>query len=269
MTQVVENTEPWNQRMAKLRTKLGWPTIEQEVATLLKKAPDGVSAAELAKTIRSAKTFADDAEDAGRAARLKSVDPRCVDAIGERSRAEDQEFVAMRLKNAVEALTPHYEAAVKKEQRAQWAVDTQDIRLRIDALSKELQGTYKECVDKLIDVFQRCETINHEARQFASAAPPGCGLGSVEGSDRIRDVILPQLGSSRGAEPEWPPKQVPFGVGYAASVAAMMSSARLPTESERIAEAKRVTDFYAAQEAGRIRKNEEAEAKARAKQVAG
>jgi hypothetical protein len=218
------------------------PSVEAEVAAMLKN-PTNASAAEIGSVIASAKTFATDAEEAGRAARLRSVDPQCLDGVAERSKAEDNEFVGQRLRNAISALEPHYEAAVKKEKHAKWLVDTAEIRVRIDGLSKELQSTYTECVDKLAALFGRVESINHEAKQF--------GLG-VDGSARIRDVILPVLGSVSDAKPHWPPPAPNVCLEYALSVAAGIVNARpAPTDQERAAEARRVENFYAETERGR------------------
>jgi hypothetical protein len=89
----------------------------------LLRAPANASAKQIADTIQSARTFAADAEDAGREARLRSVDPQCTDGVAERSKAEDYEFVGQRLRNAIEALAPHHEAAVKREEKERFSAE--------------------------------------------------------------------------------------------------------------------------------------------------
>jgi len=235
--------------------------MDQEVANLLKN-PEGASVEKIAFHIRWATAAATVAENAGKAARLKSIDPKHPDGVAERSRAEDQEFIAQRLRNAVAALAPLHEAAIRKDELEKWKNATADIRARIVDLSKELQSTYEECVGKLVDVFKRSETLNNEAQHFG-LAPAGCGIGSVTGSARIRDVILPMLGSSRGVEPLWPPPKAQFGVEYAAMVGQMMRGALPVSDEQRNAEAARTTEFYRRQEHGRVQLNEAAEARAR------
>jgi hypothetical protein len=169
-----------------------------------------------------------------------------------------------RLENCKAALEPHFQAALRREAQAQWAVDTSDIRARIAALSKELVDVYPRAVATLVDLFGRVESLNREAAQFRGAAPAGCGLGSVEGAERIRDVILPRLGSSKDAKPDWPPKPVNVALEYALSVERMIRGAPPPpTEAERIAESARVIAHAQEQERGRLRLNEQAEARAR------
>jgi hypothetical protein len=238
-------------------------SMEQKIAEVLR-TPDGVPIRTFELLLKwvDAKIVLTkrDAQEALKA----SLDPAVIDP-GALGRAHDAEHAVKRLENARTALVPHHEAAIRKDELERWKTSTADIRARIADLSKELADVYPPIVTELIALFDRVESLNHEAKQFASAAPTGCGLGSVEGSERIRDVILPRLAGSN--TDEWPPKTVPFSIQYSAGVAAMMSSARQPTEAERIAETARVMKFYEDQDAGRIRLNEQAEARDRALEV--
>jgi hypothetical protein len=79
----------------------------------------------------------------------------------------------------------------------------------------------------------------------------------------IPKVKLPTLSVDGRTTPDaWPLPVIPLGVELSAQVANMMRVAP-PTDQDRIEASKRQMDFYAEQEAGRIRLGEEAEARAR------
>jgi hypothetical protein len=266
MIQVAEKTEPWNERMATLRKKLGMPTIEQEVAALLK-APTGVSAEEIGSVIASAKTFAADAEDAGRAARLKSVDPQCVDGVAERGRAEDFEFTAQRLRNAISALEPHHQAAIKREERERFSAEAAVIERKITDLAKEMATAYPAAVNQLVGLFQRIAASDKEAADFNKRAPAGFYLRGVEasiaGGAKIIEKIKLPVSTERGVVEAWPPRNN-WAADYAESVrAGIVNAGPAPTEAERAAEGERVIAYAAEMERGRMQLNEQAEARSR------
>jgi hypothetical protein len=197
--------------------------------------------------------------------RAKSIDPLCRDAIAERGKAEDQEFVSQRLCNAATPLREKYQKALAREAREQWLADTSELGSRIASLEKELAEVYPRAVGELIDLFRRVEAANREATRFNSVAPRGYGLTGVDGAKRILDKVrLPAPVGGDTAPDVWPiPPEVPLGVQLSAHVAAMMTGARPVSEQERIAESARIVAHGEAQERGRMKKNEEAEMRAR------
>jgi hypothetical protein len=257
--------------MTQVAEKIDTPTMDERISQLLKE-PAGASAETIALHLRWAKASATVAENAGRAARLKSVDPQCVDGIAERSKAEDHEFIAQRLRNAVEALELLLQAATRREELAQWKARTAGLQQRVADLSQELLGVYAETTAKLVDLFSRCDAADKAVAQINYAAPDTlhrlCGVEATltKGSDTkiIPRVKLPTLTSNGHAAPDaWPPVAIPIGVQLHDAMIAGMRMARPPTEDERIAESMRVVAFYDQQEAGRIKLNEAAEARAR------
>jgi uncharacterized protein (DUF2336 family) len=64
-----------------------------------------------------------------REARARSVDPLVRDAIAERGKAEDAEFVATRLRNAATPLREKYQRAVTRDEQAAWEREAGDLEL--------------------------------------------------------------------------------------------------------------------------------------------
>jgi hypothetical protein len=258
-----------DEKIEALQKKFGLPNLSERIAALLK-APAGVSAKEIAENIEAAKISATCAENSGKAARLRSVDPTCVDGVAERGRAEDFEFSAQRFRNAIEALTPHLQAAQRREELERWKTNTTDIRQRVFDLGKELKEVYPQVVATLVDLFRRCEAADREAATFNGAAPFGCYIPNVEEvmTDKIGTTkIIPKvkLPTLTGTVDAWPLPTPPLGVAMYDHVLAMMRNAPPPpTEEERAAESARLVAFGEERERGRVRMNEEAEARARA-----
>jgi hypothetical protein len=248
--------------------KIDTPTMEERIATALK-APDGVSAETIALHIKWATASATAAENAGREAGLKSVDPQCTDGVAERSKAEDQEFIAQRFKNAVEALTPHQEAALKREAQVAWEIEAGVVRQKVTDLAKELATTWPDTVMRLVKLFEAIAAVDREASSINSRAPTGVNhLRGVEasigkGEKIIERVKLPVL-TDKGVVDMWPPRNN-WALDYASSVhAGIVGAGMPPTEAERVAEGERVIAHAREMEAGRLRLNNELAARVRA-----
>jgi hypothetical protein len=161
-----------------------------------------------------------DADRTARECRARSVDPLCRDGIAERGKAEDQEFVAARLRAAATPLRARYQQAVAREERAAWETKTAPLEQELAAIAAEFAVEYPAAVAKLVDLFRRVELANQEAARANSGAPGY--LHNIE--ERLRgvravmnDTTLPTLGGARNAWPTHNP-----GLAYAISVSSML-----------------------------------------------
>jgi hypothetical protein len=208
------------------------------------------------------------ANETARECRAKSIDPLCRDAIAERGKAEDQEFVSTRLCNAATPLREKYQKVLAREARERWQADTAELKLRIATLSKELMDVYPRAVAELTALFLRVESANREAARFNSTAPTGCGLSGIDDAKRILERVRLPAPAGGSAPDSWPlPPAVPIGVMLHDMARSMMIGARPPTEDERAAESERVIAHARQMETGRVRLGDEAAARARANEA--
>jgi hypothetical protein len=159
------------------------------------------------------------AESTARECRARSVDPLVPDGIAERSKAEDLEFVAQRLRNAAPPLGEKYRKTLAREQRAAWEIETAPIEKQLAEVAVEFQARYPELVAEMVSLFQRVELADQAAVRASS------GVGSLSTIDTrvrgvkvvMRDTVLPTLGGGRNA---WPVRN--FAIEYTSMIEAMV-----------------------------------------------
>jgi hypothetical protein len=252
------------------------PSLDQRIAVALGSTAQLPSAELLALCNEvDAAIILSDAK--ARLARKRSVDPLVHDGIAERSKAEDQEFVAHRLRNAVTALREKYEQACQHERETIWNADIDEVELKVAKVADELTEVYQRCVTELVDLFTRVTAVDQEVQrvnnitdcrrklrkvELVARGIPGFSTGDVSVIDKCQ---LPPLIFGHGKMVmAWPLPTVPIGVLLHDQMVMGMRNARPPTEDEKIAESMRVVAYAEEQERGRVRLNEEAAARIRA-----
>jgi hypothetical protein len=218
------------------------PSLDEVVAILLKD-PDDRPAIMFGCVLDQVRRAITTAEQEGKAAQAAAYDPAVLDptAIG---RAHDAQFRVKRLTNAAEALAPHYQAAVRREEQERWSAAAAPIERKITDLAREMVTVYPAAVLQLVDLFKRIAAADSEAAGINHRAPTGVRqLLSVEasignGKKIIEKIRLPVI-TAKGVEDMWPPRST-WASDYAGSVHAGIVNAKpAPSEIERAEEARR------------------------------
>ena len=153
-----------------------------------------------------------------------SIDPTCRDGVAERGRAEDQEFVAARLRNAATPLRAKYQQTKAAEIRAKWQADLAPLEAKVDALVREFRLGYIEAVQTIVDLLERASAIDVEVRGVSVPGELYGKVAQVQGVEqRLTGRITPEFFKQIrlpltpwGAPDAWPPKPRPVAYEYAA-----------------------------------------------------
>jgi hypothetical protein len=218
------------------------------------------------------------ADETARQCRARSVDPLCRDGIAERGKAEDQEFVATRLRNAATPLRAKYQAALQREQAADWELKSRQIELMVVKTARIMLRRYPKAVDELVEVFRLVKAVDKAVDEINATAPIGVTRRLAKTELVARDIdgfystdvsivekcVLPAF-VSHGSSYAWPPPQRNWVVDYVESMTAMLRGAPPPpTEEERIAAAQQHIAHGEEMEREHQRLNAEAHARAEA-----
>jgi hypothetical protein len=216
-----------------------------------------------------------DADQIARDCRVKSIDPLCRDGIAERSRAEDQEFIANRLRAAATPMRAKYQAALAREREAAWIIEADAVELEAAQVADQIISTYPMVTNILVQLFTMMKSVDQKVDRINLTAPNGVmrrlrhteatarGIADAEVLSITKSAKLPTLVIGRGAAADaWPPAPPNIYLEYVQSVAAGIASAPAPlTEDERIAASQRQVAHGEAMEREHQRLNSEAAAR--------
>jgi hypothetical protein len=238
-----------DKRMAK-QTKL---TLDERIAAAL--SADAPASADLEQLFDEIEAALPSAEDQATAAHERALDPRVLDAAGARNTAQDLAFRVRRLKAALPPLGRALAAARQQEEQAAWVPRYEAVAAEVATAAAEFAQSYRDCVSRLIDLFQGAAAVDQKVQQVNSSAPRGehrrllgveltaRGLKnfSMSNPSLAKTVQLPEFADA--GRMAWPPFVVPDSVLIAESVA--RSVARMPSPVHDLA------GYHAAQDAGR------------------
>jgi hypothetical protein len=222
-----------------------------------------------------------DANEIARTARARSIDPLCRDAIAERGKAEDAEFVSQRLCNAATPMRAKYQAALAREREAAWIIEADAVELEAAKVADQLLDTYPMVSGLLVKLFQMMKAVDQKVDRINLTAPSGVmrrlrhteatarGVTDAEVNSIVKKVVLPTLVIGRGDTPAaWPPAPPNIYLEYALSVQAGIASAPAPlTDQQKIENSERQVAHGVAMEAEHQRLNAEAAARTDARNV--
>jgi hypothetical protein len=214
------------------------------------------------------------ADQTARECRARSIDPTCRDGVAERPKAEDQEFIAHRLRAAATPLRAKYQQTKAAEIRAGWDKQIAPLEAKVDALVREFRPAYIAAVKTIVDLLEKASEIDAEVRRLSV---PGELYGKV---DQVRGVeqrltgrITPEffklirLPLTPWGEPDaWPPKPRPVAYEYAACLPQAPAEVRGMSYEERVkrdqeirrSEQESLARYYAGIEEKRIQNAREA-----------
>jgi hypothetical protein len=249
------------------------PSLDERIADILRPDADQVSSSVLAELLAEVDVAIDAANQEGREARARSIDPSVIDG-GARGRAEDSEFRASRYRAGEARLKDLQAAALSSEAQARWNVEAEALRSEVGVLAEYFKKIYSETAGHLVGVFQAMAAIDQRVDALNSRSPGGVALlrrveavarniPAVKDKPFVLQVALPKLPSFETSGPAplaWPPLPINHGLEYYESVLAAVRSAVPPTEQERIETSRRQVAYYEQQERGREQKNAEAAA---------
>jgi hypothetical protein len=151
------------------------------------------------------------------------VDPAVIDP-DVRGRAQDSEFAAQRLHNAVVKLRELQMAAVAREEATAWHADADKVQAVRDQLAAEFAVRYPAVVRELVGLFTSITACDREIDRIHSSAPDteNRRLRKVEAEARRIDLTqgsilencrLPNLLiGQHGASQAWPLSQPSVGL---------------------------------------------------------
>jgi hypothetical protein len=157
-------------------------------------------------------------DETSRTARSHAVDPRALDGVASRGRAEDAEFRAARYRAGLAELQKLLDAAVAAEQSVAWHEQADRVQAERDHLAAELRMRFPILVEELVSLFTAISACDRAIDRLHAAAPPTEGarrLRKVE--DEARDITGAQGDSSiidstrlpkfaqHGVTMAWPP----------------------------------------------------------------
>jgi hypothetical protein len=251
------------------------PTLDETIANLLNTPEGSHSAVLFSVAIFRVRSAIESTEREAREAAARAVDPTVLDG-GAAGLAHDLEFKVRRYKNALDQLTAREQAAEKRERREAHESEIAPLEERVTALAAEVTAQYSELAGKIAQLLLSVVAVNQEVQLTNARAYDLRQLRTVEQvigtSLKIGDpqqIKLPALVSNGVVAPPdiWPPKVRDIGLQYFDMVhAAILNTPPPPTEQEKIEAMNRHMRIVEEQEAGRLRNN--AEAAARAKQAA-
>jgi hypothetical protein len=211
-------------------------TLDERIAAVLS-ADSAATSSELEQLYDEIEGALPSAEAQATAARARSLNPTTVDAAGARAAAQDLAFRVERLKAALPPLARALVAVREREAYNAWLPQYEAVQAEVAALAQEFCVTYPECVNRLIDLFQRAAAVDAKVEQVNGAA-----TNLVNEHRRLLGVELTarKLNGFTGSNPSlaekvqlpafvdsarmlWPPRTVPAAVLIAESVARSMS----------------------------------------------
>ena len=248
-------------------------TLDERIASVLGSS-DQFSSEFLADLLAEVDTEIDHCDQTSREGRAASIDPKRLDGIAQRARAEDAEFLASRYRAGEARLKELQAAALSSEAQARWNTEAEALRSEVAVLAEYFKKIYSETAGHLVGVFQAMAAIDQRVDALNSRSPGGVALlrrveavarniSAVKDKPFALQVVLPKLPSFETSGPAplaWPPLPINHGLEYYESVLAAVRSAVPPTEQERIETSRRQVAYYEQQERGREQKNAEAAA---------
>jgi hypothetical protein len=231
-------------------------TLDERIAAVLS-ADSAATSSELEQLYDEIESALPSAEAQATAARARSLNPTTVDAAGARAAAQDLAFRVERLKAALPPLARALAPVREREAYDTWLPEYEAVEVERDALAQEFCVTYPECVNRLIDLFQRAAAVDAKVEQINGAATnlvnehrrllgvelTARKLNGFTGNNPslAEKVQLPAFDDS--ARMLWPPRTVPAAVLIAEGMARAMSGAPNPAHD--------LAGYHAAQDAAR------------------
>ena len=132
---------------------------------------------------------------------------------------ETSAFTATRLRAQLPRLQQKYHQVIASEAYAQWLPRYQEVKAAEEALQRELSEVYPEVVAKLVNLLERIEQQNAEAREINGSKPvaaqgDGRDCNGALGSSIAAALRLPDYDNPRFCA--WPVPSTPIAVAAAA-----------------------------------------------------
>ncbi len=194
--------------------------LESRIAAALS---GNVPSTDLAKLIAEVTAAIDDADATAKAERQRALDPQLSpDPKSARTKMEDAEFAAARLRTVQPRLELHYQEIAAVERSANWQKDFAVLKTERDTLANEGKEFLPDVFARTASYFHRCAALDAKIAELHSRRPAGLSLhlSSVEAVARnvqgfSRDVpsIAAELklpAFEPGAPPLWPPPAAPI-----------------------------------------------------------
>jgi hypothetical protein len=232
----------------------------EDVAALLKELEETAGSIEAERTYSSAQL----------------IDPtqHIADIPAAKAHIDVASAMLARLETAKPRLQALLDAALAADRLAKWNADLAALQITRDALAERFRTRYTEVGVELIGIFDAMIALDKEVAELNGRAHAAgsqqrmrtteCKARGIDGFDAstksvLTEIRLPVLGLGSGQTPmAWPRPAPPIGLQVMAGMnfGALGGGACTPEQYEErdralAAEAKRVSDFYARQEAGR------------------
>jgi hypothetical protein len=260
--------------------KNGAPSLDQRIADTLA-TTEPLSSEFIQQLYDELDNAVGSHNEIARTARANSLDPMCRDAIAERGKAEDAEFVSQRLCNAATPLRAKYQQALAREQTEAWTISADAVELEAAKVADQIIDTYPMVANILVQLFTMMKSVDQKVDRINITAPNGVmrrlrhteatarGIGDAEVLSITKSVKLPALVIGRGAAPDAWPLPVPnVALSYALSVAESLRCAPLPlTDQQKIDASARQVAHGVAMEEEHQRLNSEAAARTDANNI--
>jgi hypothetical protein len=242
-------------------------TLDERIASALGSS-EPLSSEFLADLLSEVDQAIDHCDQTSREGRAAAIDPKRLDCVAQRARAEDAEFYASRYRAGEAKLKELQAAALSSEAQARWEQEAVALRSEVDEIAAYFKRVYSETAGHLVGVLEKMASIDQEVDALNSRAPAGVnwlrrteavarGIPRVNGKPIVMQIALPKLlgfDYPENAPLAWPPVAVNHALEYYHAVSAAITHAPPPpTDAERIAASERQMQFVAEQERGRER----------------
>jgi hypothetical protein len=138
----------------------------------LLKAPEGVPSATFATLLTEIGSAIAAAEQVGRDALARSLDPSVLDPAA-RGVAHDAEYAVQRYRNATAALTPHLQATIKREAQDAWESEASGLRNQVEEAGANFKEGYTEHAGALVTLFRTSAALDLRVISLNARKPPG------------------------------------------------------------------------------------------------
>jgi hypothetical protein len=188
-------------------------TLGERIAAAL---TSDIASTELMTLIADVETAFEEAAASIADERERALDPLAIlDPNEARGAIENAEFARDRLRNALLPLRQKLVDVQGAEQRAQWSLEYQAMKIKRDECAAQLASVYPRLIGELVDLLDSAATVDAEVAQVNSASPDDRRLAPVElharnlqSFDRnqpsiVKELRLPAWGTS--SRMVWPP----------------------------------------------------------------
>jgi hypothetical protein len=145
-------------------------SLEQRIAAAL---TDDITSADLADLIAEVEAAANAAEQTGKEAHARALDPTVADAAAAREAQREAEFTTERLDAALPQLDTRLAEVRKAEDLKRWHSNCDALEVERNALAAEMREVYPQSVAKLIDLFSCIAALEDDLSKLHLARPAG------------------------------------------------------------------------------------------------